>query len=228
MSDQAVDGVSGEVAVTEELVDLAGQSEPADSASTEDDVPSASATDTSRIRASRIGTVARRLNPVPASSKGRMVALVAASFVGVAGAAVAVTTAFQIDQMNKAIQAGEEARATVQDALPKVLGYSYRTVDETFPKAAGEHLTGKFREDYLQLGESVIRPAAKSDEIVTEATVIATSTVEATDDEATLLVFVNQVTDSKGQSGRRLDGSRIRVVVQRDADQWKISALQPV
>lgn len=124
--------------------------------------------------------------------------------------------------------AGSAALAAARTDVPKLLGYDYRTIDTTFPAIANSALTGKFADQYRELGSSVIIPAAKKDNIVTTAEVVAGSVVSARKDAVTVLLFVNQSTTSSTLQGPRLDGSRVRVELQHTDGGWKVSELTPV
>ncbi|ASR04996.1 MULTISPECIES: hypothetical protein [Gordonia] len=124
--------------------------------------------------------------------------------------------------------AGQSALASARTDIPKLLSYDYRTVDTALPEAAETMLTGRFLDEYTQLGESVIQPAAKKEQIVTNAEVVDAALVASDADHATVLLFVNQTTSKKDAEGPRLDGSRIRVQMAKDGDRWKISEFTPV
>ncbi|MGV9668193.1 hypothetical protein [Nocardia niigatensis] len=120
-----------------------------------------------------------------------------------------------------------EARDSAQSRVPKVLSYDFDTVDSELPTAT-KNLTGKFHDDFAKLGTSVIIPAAHRDSIITKATIVGTAVASAGRDEVTLLLFLNQETTSTKYQGPRLDGSRVRVTMARDAGTWLISDITPV
>ncbi|MGY4101943.1 hypothetical protein ACW2Q0_20690 [Nocardia sp. R16R-3T] len=120
-----------------------------------------------------------------------------------------------------------EARDSAQSRVPKVLSYDFNTVDTEFPTAT-QNLTGKFHDDFGKLVTSVIIPAAHRDSIVTKATIVGAAVVSAGQDEVTLLLFLNQETTSTKYQGPRLDGSRVRVTMARDAGTWLVSDITPV
>ncbi|MGW5514353.1 hypothetical protein [Nocardia africana] len=129
---------------------------------------------------------------------------------------------------HRAVAAAErEARDSAQTRVPKVLSYDFNTVDGELPTAT-QNLTGKFRDDFGKLGTSVIIPAAHRDSIVTKATIVGSAVVSSGKDEVTLLIFLNQETTSTKYQGPRLDGSRVRVTMARDAGAWLISDITPV
>ena len=58
-----------------------------------------------------------------------------------------------------------------------------------------------------------------------KASVTAASVVSAAPDKVTVLLFVNQVTQSTQVSGSRLDLNRVRMTMSRTSDGWKVSAV---
>lgn len=164
-------------------------------------------------------TVPVRLRRYVATALGAIVVL------GVVGLAFLWV---KTDDAKADVDAGGQALASVRVAVPKLLSYDHTTIDKTFGATAGKYLTGQFKDDYSELGSQVIVPAAKKDKIVTEATVVDGGVVASTSDSTTLLLFVNQKTESADQQGTRLDGSRVRVEARLVDGTWLIAALTPV
>ncbi|WP_051198358.1 hypothetical protein [Gordonia shandongensis] len=135
---------------------------------------------------------------------------------------------FEADSLASDAAAGQSALDAAESGIPEILSYDYRSVDKDLPAAANAMLSGDFRDEYAELGSSVIQPTAKKDRIVTKAEVVESSVVSSDSDGATLLLFVNQTTTSAEMEGPRLDGSRIRVEMVRDGQDWKISGFTPV
>lgn len=125
------------------------------------------------------------------------------------------------------VDAGQAAKDSAESRIPRVLSYDFNTMDSEFDSAT-DNLTGTFRADFAQLSSKVIVPAAHRDSIVTHAKVVGTSVVTADPDKVTLLLFLDQETTSTKYQGPRLDGSRVRVIMTKVADQWLISDITPV
>ncbi|WP_156094720.1 hypothetical protein [Nocardia lijiangensis] len=124
-------------------------------------------------------------------------------------------------------EAEQAAKDSAESRIPRVLSYDFNTMDTEFASAT-DNLTGTFRTDFDRLSSSVIVPAAHRDSIITRAKVVGTSVVTADPGEVTLLLFLNQETTSTKYQGPRLDGSRVRVVMTKVADEWLISDITPV
>ncbi|WP_431950381.1 hypothetical protein [Nocardia lijiangensis] len=129
---------------------------------------------------------------------------------------------------HRATAAAEQAaKNSAESRIPRVLSYDFNTMDREFASAT-DNLTGTFRADFDRLSSSVIVPAAHRDSIITRAKVVGTSVVTADPGKVTLLLFLDQETTSTKYQGPRLDGSRVRVVMTKVADQWLISDITPV
>lgn len=124
-----------------------------------------------------------------------------------------------------------EARAGATEAarrgLVAALSYDYRTIEETVT-AASRGLTGEFRSDYRTLMREVVAPSAKSQKLVTKASVAGTAVVSASPSAVEVLAFVDQTTGGKGSSSPRLGSSRVLVRVSNVDGRWLISNLRPL
>jgi Mce-associated membrane protein len=125
----------------------------------------------------------------------------------------------------------DAARTSASDAartrLPQVLSYDYRTLDKDLANArAGT--TGDFHDQFSELTTKVVGPAAAQQQIVTRTTVAASSVVSADPDQVVLLVFLDQVTQTKADPSSRVDGARVRAILRRQDGQWLVSELTPV
>ncbi|KXF55785.1 hypothetical protein AXA44_36755 [Rhodococcus sp. SC4] len=123
--------------------------------------------------------------------------------------------------------ARSEAVAAAQDLVPKVLSYSYDNLDASLTGAT-EALTGQFKTDFQQLVDSTVRPTANEQKIVTNTVVQAASVVDAAEDQATVLAFINQSTTATDQQTPKVDGARLRIALAKIDDRWLISAIDPV
>jgi Mce-associated membrane protein len=172
--------------------------------------------------------VGRRIHRLSTLSRRSTIAtLVVLGLLLSAATATTIVFALSAADHNATAAATRAACDSAQSRVPKVLSYDFNTIDKDFPAAAG-NLTGKFRDDFGQLGSSVIIPAAHRDSIITKATVVGSSVVTADAGKVTLLLFVNQETTSSKYQGPRLDGSRVRVTMTDSAGTWLISDITPV
>lgn len=107
--------------------------------------------------------------------------------------------AVQEDRAVEAESAGHAAETAAADAVPVVLGYDYRTIDEDFA-AAEEFLTEEFAEKRAQLFQQrtesglTLREQIVEDQVVVVAAVAATglTRVSPDGDRATVVVYVDQ------------------------------------
>jgi Mce-associated membrane protein len=142
----------------------------------------------------------------------------------VAGLVAASTLGWQYGQGRRAESARSEALNAARRAAPVVLSYDYRHLDRDFTRAR-TLLTGHFRDQYGKTTTTVVGPTAKKYHGVVKATVPAASVASASPDKVTVLLFVNQVTQSTQVSGSRLDLNRVRMTMARTSEGWKVSAV---
>lgn len=171
---------------------------------------------------------ARRSAPDGERRTGRPRRLLTVWAVVIVVLAIGVGVVFVQAQQYRADEQGRgEALKAAKKNLSEVLSYSFRTIDDDVSRAK-EHLTGKFADDFSQFADKLIVPNAKSNQITTDVEVVANSSVDVQDDRVVALLFVNQTTNQKGAKEPRIDGSRIRLTMERIDDRWLISELTPV
>lgn len=125
------------------------------------------------------------------------------------------------------VAAGVAAVDTAERTVSAVLSYDAASVDADLAAAEG-HLTGAFQDDFGKLADGVVGPAAKQDEVSTDAKVVASSVVSATPTDVVALVFVTQTTESKTLSEPKITGSRLRVSLTLVGDRWLVNDLKPL
>lgn len=168
--------------------------------------------------ASRIGSMSSRTRRV--FTIGLCVLAIAAT----------ITAAFAVRADARAdarVDAAEQGRAFAVDVVPKLLSYDFDTVEQHFAELQA-NLGGDFADQFKEVGAAVIVPSARERQVVTNATVLESSVVQSDVDSADVLLFVNQSTTSVEASDPKLDGSRVRVHVERVDDTWLITELTPV
>jgi Mce-associated membrane protein len=128
---------------------------------------------------------------------------------------------------SSSVVASEEARSAAvaagTRAAEQVLGYSWRTLDEDAP-AARELLTGEMVEQY---DDTVARIShrARTQHTVVDAEVAASSAVSVTEDEATVLLFVDQRTTGRDLDRPRVELNRVALTLRRTDGEWLVSEL---
>lgn len=122
--------------------------------------------------------------------------------------------------------AGSAAMAAAQDTVVKMLSYEPETVEQQLG-AARDLLTDGFQQEYTELTNDVVIPAAKEQQVAARATVPAIATVSASSDHAVVLAFVNQnVTIGEGAPSDT--ASSVRVTLDKVDGRWLVSAFEPV
>jgi Mce-associated membrane protein len=122
--------------------------------------------------------------------------------------------------------AGVDARHAAIDSTVAMLSYRPDTVDRDLG-AAGDRLTGGFKESYAKLVHDVVIPGSKQQQIAALATVPAAATVSASDSHAVVLVFVDQ-TITIGHDAPSNTASRVRVNLDHVGGRWLIAGFDPV
>ncbi|MHA3021756.1 hypothetical protein ACXPWS_16085 [Mycobacterium sp. BMJ-28] len=107
-----------------------------------------------------------------------------------------------------------------------MLSYRPDTAEEDLTAAQGR-LTGSFRDSYIALTRDVVIPGAKQKQIGAEATVPAAASVSANENNAVVLVFVDQ-TITVGDGAPSSTASSIRVTLDHVNGRWLISAFDPI
>jgi Mce-associated membrane protein len=106
----------------------------------------------------------------------------------------------------------------------KALSYRWNTFGADM-RSAEAGMTPDFRAQYAR-SMAKVREQTMSDHVRLRASVVASSVVSADDHEVEALVFVNQVTATKGSAQRRVDQNRVLVTLARGAGDWQISQMK--
>jgi Mce-associated membrane protein len=168
----------------------------------------------------------------PAVNRGvrRRRTAVAATLGLLLGSAAAAGTVYwalyRPDQLtNEAAQ--QRVVAAAKEGIEAALSYSPDNLDNDLATAKS-HMTGKFLDYYSDFTKNVVTPAAKEKGVKTEANVARAAVSEMHPATADVLVFVNQVTTSKGRPTPALATSTVLVTMVKDGDRWLISEFNPV
>ncbi|GAY13523.1 twin-arginine translocation pathway signal [Mycobacterium sp. shizuoka-1] len=114
-----------------------------------------------------------------------------------------------------------------RDGTVALLSYAPDTLDKDLANAKS-HLTGEFLKYYSQFTDQIVAPAAKQKGVKTEATVARAAVSDLNPDNATVLVFVNQVTTSKDRPDPALATSSVMVKLTKTDGRWLISEFNPI
>lgn len=127
-------------------------------------------------------------------------------------------------------QAANDARTSATTAaetdVPALLSYTFSTFSSDLAKAEAD-TTSHFRSTYANLMTSQIEATAKANQVVTEATVSASSVITAQPDSVTLLMFLNQQTKTKAKAESVLNDTAVRVVMRKVNGTWLVDNLTP-
>lgn len=157
----------------------------------------------------------------------RRIVTAAATLVAAGTVAAAAVLFVQDRGDERTLDSRSSATSAAVEKVPVLLSYDFNSVDAQLG-AALESLTGDFRKQYETLAGQVIAPAAREKSVTTSATVVESAVVESSENEVTLLLFLNQTTTSRDRAEPKLDGSRVTVAMEKVGDDWKIADVTPV
>lgn len=113
--------------------------------------------------------------------------------------------------------------AQAADLSQRVLTYHHGRFDRDFEDASAR-LTPDFAQEYATAMEKVRANTAKN-KISQQATAVSSAIISASQDEAQVLVFVNQETSSARTKSHQLVRNRLVVDLVRIDDDWTIAGL---
>jgi Mce-associated membrane protein len=123
--------------------------------------------------------------------------------------------------------AAKAAITSASEGTVAVLSYSPETLDHDF-SSAKSHLTGDFLKYYNQFTTQIVAPAAKQKSVKTTAVVLRAALSEFQANSATVLLFVNQSTQSKDRPEPTYTSSSVVVNMTKADGKWLISSFNPV
>lgn len=125
--------------------------------------------------------------------------------------------------------AAETARTQSLTAAKNItvamLSYSPESAATTLT-AARDSLTGSLRDSYTSLVNDVVIPGAQQKRISAAANIAATASIEASENHAVVLVFVDQ-SITEGQGTPTATASSVRVTLDRIGTRWLVSGFDP-
>lgn len=117
-----------------------------------------------------------------------------------------------------------DAVSAASDAAVSLLSYDYRHMDADIT-AAAKHLTPSFRKEYVKTADAVREPAKESQARVT-ALVSDAGVIQASADQATVLLFVTQTVQNNKLSAPRADLYRVRMRMENVGGHWLVGAVE--
>lgn len=169
----------------------------------------------------RLPAPPRPARPARSTSRSDLLVLVA-GLVAVALVLTAGLLALRARSEDRVEQARTAALAAAESHAVDLLSYDYRHLDRDFARA-GKALTGSFADDYATTTKTVVRPTALEVKAVVTAEVAASSVVRASQNQAVVLLFVNQTTTSTRVEGPKVDLNRVRLTLTRVDGDWLVS-----
>ncbi|WP_370501056.1 hypothetical protein NWT09_12140 [Mycolicibacterium sp. jd] len=121
--------------------------------------------------------------------------------------------------------AADSVRAASETTVA-ILSYRPDTAEKEL-SAAADRLTGTFRDQYTDLIKTVVIPGAQEQQISAVATVPAAASVSASENQARVLVFINQTT-LIGSEPPNTTTSCVRITLDKIGDRWLVSEFEPV
>jgi Mce-associated membrane protein len=119
-----------------------------------------------------------------------------------------------------------QVQSSVSQALGRILTYDYQ--DPTTTEAAADAvLAGKARTEYDTLFAS-LQQRAPGQQLTLTAQVQAIGVKELRDDEATLLVFLDQSSQRAADKESSVSAAQLAVTAQKKGGTWKITSLKPL
>lgn len=156
----------------------------------------------------------------------RALLLTAAGIVLVVALAVIVAGQLWLRGERSADDREAEVRDAAEAAVTAVLSYDYRRLEEgvedTMPL-----LTGDAEAQYEEVQRPLAASAPRLKAVVT-AQVNAAAVLEADEESARVLLFVNQVSMSRKLAEPETDQSRVVVTMERHDGGWLVSALAAI
>jgi Mce-associated membrane protein len=157
-------------------------------------------------------------------SRGWRRGMLPAALLGLACLLMAVAAVALLLQQLRAGDTDEartDALAAARDAARALFAYDHERLDEDFARGLAVS-TGAFRDEYTRTTNEVVRPLAEEYDVVVRVDVNDAGVVDAGPGEATVLVFVNQITTSTRVEGAKIDQNRVRMhLVMRDG-RWLV------
>ncbi|ODR22385.1 twin-arginine translocation pathway signal [Mycobacterium gordonae] len=122
--------------------------------------------------------------------------------------------------------AAKAAITAASDGTIAILSYSPDTLDRDF-SSARSHLTGDFLSYYDQFTQQIVAPAAKQKAVKTTAVVLRGALTDFHPDSATVLLFINQSTQSRDRPEPATTSSSVLVTLTKADGKWLISQFNP-
>ena len=138
--------------------------------------------------------------------------------------ALGLTGTDGIEDVNEAQdvqRATRTAPAAAEAAAAAILAYDFRSLDADQDSAV-RFMTREFAQEYSDTFEKVVRSAAEDTRARVTATVQASGVIQATEDTARVLLFVDQATVSTSNEQPQIALNRVEMSLVREGDSWLV------
>lgn len=145
----------------------------------------------------------------------------------VAGSAFGGVTYWRHVELTAAQQTAAVLPDMAKQAVPKILGYDYQSVERSSVEALAL-MTPSFRKRYQDMtAKNHIFDNAKQRQVISQVSIVGVGMLSSHRDSGSVLVFVNRVITDKAKQPT-YEGSRLRVEYQRIGGQWLINEMTPI
>jgi Mce-associated membrane protein len=145
----------------------------------------------------------------------------------VAGGAFGGATYWKRVQLSAAQQTAATLPDMAKDAVPKILGYDYQSVERSSVEAL-KLMTPSFRKRYEEMtAKNQIFDNARQRQVISQVNIVGVGMLSSQRDSGSVLVFLNRVITDKAKQPR-YEGSRLKVQYQRIGDRWLINEMTPI
>lgn len=146
-------------------------------------------------------------------------------------AAIAVAAGVYFVQYRPAQQicdaATRQAVQAASDGAVAVVSYSYDNLDRDIARAKSLSV-GEFLAYYTKFSQDFIVPAARKGQLTATAKILRAAVTEFHPNSAVVLVFMNQITESKEKPEPLTTASSVLVTLTKVEGSWLISKLDPL
>ena len=124
-------------------------------------------------------------------------------------------------------QSHDTVSKVASDGAAAILSYRPETVDQDLASAESR-LTGDFLDTYTKLAKDVVGPTAKEKKVTMQATPVGAAVESVSKDQASVLVYINQITTVADNPTPTQSQNAVRVSLTRIDGDWLIDRFDPL
>lgn len=156
----------------------------------------------------------------------RGVLLVILALIAAALVAALVVLVLRVVDNQRTEQTRQEAAGAVERLTPKLLNFDHRTLDADIARARSV-TAGEYQKKNDRLAQS-LRPTVSKLKGSTQTVVRSASVSEASADRASVLVYLDQTTNTAQLDAPRVDTRAAQVSVVYVDGSWRVEGFQPI